>query len=139
MQIQVIKRDSSLELFDASRITRAVELAVAAVNGHQCDVENVTDLVTREIHALCGHEHDPKIGIETIQDLVEQTLMQQGCYEVAKEYIVYRSKRAEEREEYREKLQKKFEKSNLFVTKKDGSKELFDIEKIHKLFDRSCQ
>lgn len=111
---------------------------MTAINGHQCDVENVTDIVSREIYLICGHDNS-KIGIEKIQDMVEQALMQQGCYEVAKEYIVYRSKRAEEREEYREKLQKKFEKSNLSVTKKDGSKELFDIEKIHKLFDRSCQ
>lgn len=138
MQIQVIKRNGSVEEFDPSRITRAIELAVTAINGHQCDVENVTDIVTREIYLICGHD-DSKIGIEKIQDMVEQALMQQGCYEVAKEYIVYRSKRAEEREEYREKLQKKFEKSNLFVTKKDGSKELFEIEKIHKLFDRASQ
>lgn len=134
MSIQIIKRDNSLEAFDPARIAAAVELAVTASNTHACDCEWVTEIVVKQVYEFDSENHGAAIHIEKIQDWVEQALMSQGCYETAKEYILYRNKRSEERVEYRAKLQKKFEKDHLMVTKRNGKKEKFDLSKIEKLY-----
>jgi ribonucleoside-diphosphate reductase alpha chain len=60
-------------------------------------------------------------------------------FEVAKEYIIYRATRQEERAEAHEKLVKKFEKNGFKVTKSDGRKEDFDFEKIEKMFQMAVK
>jgi hypothetical protein len=60
-------------------------------------------------------------------------------FEVAKEYIIYRAERKEERVEAHEKLVKKFEKNGFQVTKSGGRKEDFDFEKIEKMFKHAAK
>ncbi len=60
-------------------------------------------------------------------------------FEVAKEYIIYRAERQEERAEAHVKLVKKFERNNLKVTKSNGEKEDFDIDKIEKMFKMAAK
>ena len=65
--------------------------------------------------------------------------MKLGKYEVAKQFILYRAKHQEEREEKQEKLVEQFEKNKLKVTKSNGEKEFFDVEKIRAVFDRAAK
>jgi ribonucleoside-diphosphate reductase alpha chain len=60
-------------------------------------------------------------------------------FEVAKEYIIYRASKQEERVEAHEKLVKKFEKNGFKVTKSNGGKEDFDFEKIEKMFKHASK
>lgn len=79
------KRDGSLEQFDIDKIKNAVLKAFNSVNS-SIDVRD------------CSRVFDEKIfsdlkTVEEIQDKVEQVLMENGYYDVAKSYILYRKHR----------------------------------------------
>jgi len=81
--MQVVKRDGTRQVFDPRKIERAV--AHAARN--DAIVEKVLDVITPQVK--------DGMHVETIQDLVEATLVGLGEYIHAKHYIIYRQKRAE--------------------------------------------
>lgn len=80
-------------LFDAEKITAAVRKANASV----IDYEKLTEKQIKEIVAnvenACEYmKHSP--SVEEIQDMVENQLMNQHAFTVARNYITYRYKRA---------------------------------------------
>lgn len=87
--MKVIKRDGRVVSFDVNKILVAIRKA---------NVEVATyDKVTEEkIEAIAGSISSLKretIQVEDIQDMIEQKLMAEGKYELAKTYIIYRYKR----------------------------------------------
>ncbi len=91
----VKKRNGERVHFDISRISRAVTKASIAAK-ESCDEDLIASIVSEKaslIECEC-------IGIETLQDLVETALMQNGYVATAKAYILYRKKRATAREEH---------------------------------------
>ncbi len=89
--MKVLKRDGSLELFDAEKIVSAVTAAYTA-----CD-KVVDNLVIQEIRMIpCLIDWDT-IGVECIQDKVEKILMDLAPYEVAKSYLLYREQHKKSR------------------------------------------
>ncbi len=138
--VKIKKRSGDIVDFDRSRIERAMRRACNAADVECPFIESLTDDIVDEISAIFderGHEHVPTV--EQIQDCVERHLVKINQYEVAKTYILYRDKRAEDREEKHDKLVKQFEKRSLKVEKSDGTHKKFDIKKIKKVFDRSAQ
>jgi len=98
MEPLVRKRDGKIVPFSKFRIINAVYKAMKATNiGTRTDAEKIADIV-----AVCLYRQYFKKGdiphVETIQDLVEKTLMEKGFPEVAKAYILYREKRRQARE-----------------------------------------
>ncbi|MBI2039045.1 MAG: HNH endonuclease [Candidatus Niyogibacteria bacterium] len=95
---QVQKRDGRIVPFDASRITRAITLAMEAVK--EGDLKNdpprVSEAVMRELQKKYASGGTP--DIEGIQDVVEEQLILMDFPKAAKAYILYRHKRAEVRE-----------------------------------------
>lgn len=89
--MQVMKRSGAGQAYDAQKITDAMEKAFASV-GQACSRE-VMDKMLREVEqaVLSGGT----CTVEAIQDEVEQVLMANGFYAVAKSYILYRQRRAE--------------------------------------------
>lgn len=87
--MKVIKRDGREVVFDKRKISNAINLAMK-----QCDKSNeeLCDKIATEIENL--HKD---LTVEEIQDLVEKKLMASSYKEVAKEYILYRDKRNQER------------------------------------------
>lgn len=87
--MKVIKRDGREVVFDKQKISNAINLAMK-----QCDKSNdeLCDKIATEIENL--HKD---LTVEEIQDLVEKKLMTSSYKEVAKEYILYRDKRNQER------------------------------------------
>ncbi len=128
----VQNREGDMVPFDAQRIYLAVKKAVLACGGESLDVEQVVANVVSALELL--HETCSVVDLEHIQDIVEKELMKMGAYDVAKQYILYRQKHAEEREKKRQDTQEKFEHHQLKVTKSDGSWEFFDIEKVRTMF-----
>jgi ribonucleoside-diphosphate reductase alpha chain len=101
-------------------------------------VNVVTDFVIKDLEHVYGEIFVNRTpGVEDVQDIVERNLMKFHKYEVAKQFILYRAKRSEEREEKQEKLVEQFEKNKLKVTKSNGSKEFFDTDKILAVFQRA--
>ena len=93
--MKVIKRTGELVEFDKTKIFNAIFHAM-----RDCKVKDIerksletTDEVLDKINSL----NVEKISIERIQDIVEDSLMDVDK-KVAKSYIIYREKRAVERE-----------------------------------------
>lgn len=82
--MQVIKRDKSKEEFDISKINKAVEKAFNSCN------KKMPQYLGDMIHALFSTLEGDTIGIEEIQNKVEDILMNEKYFDVAKSYIIYR-------------------------------------------------
>lgn len=82
--MQVIKRDRSKEEFDISKINKAVEKAFNSCN------KKMPQYLEDMIHALFNTLEGETIGIEEIQNKVEDILMNEKHFDVAKSYIIYR-------------------------------------------------
>ncbi len=134
--LRIRKRNDEIVDFDRARIEEAIESAcIACGEPDRSFIPVVTDFIVKDLDHVYGEIFINRIpSVEDIQDVVERNLMKFNKFDVAKEYIIYRAQRKEERVEAHEKLVKKFEKNNLKVTKANGSKEDFDIEKIEKMF-----
>lgn len=89
----VKKRNGDVVDFDVKKIIAAISKANDSSN-EMADLD--IDLVA---HAVDVKTDDTScVDIEIIQDLVERTLQEYGSYETAKEYILYREKRHQQRE-----------------------------------------
>jgi ribonucleoside-diphosphate reductase beta chain len=99
MQIEhIIKRDSSKKAYEQEKITEAILKAMqSANNGEHEDAKRVSLSVYESL--LERAEKIPYYvpNIEEIQDLVEQKLMTNEYFDVAKAYILYRNLQTEKR------------------------------------------
>lgn len=85
----VVKRDGSRQEFDVSKIHNAVFNAFNSVN------QTMPEYLPAMIDAL--FQNIDIIGVEEIQDKVEQLLMNDKHFKAAKAYILYREKHKEAR------------------------------------------
>lgn len=89
---KVIKRDGKEVDFDLSKISVAIKKAFDALQKQYND--NIIDLLALKVTADYEPKiEDGKIGVEMIQDSVEDVLVQAGYADVAKCYILYRKQR----------------------------------------------
>lgn len=87
----VIKRDGSTTKFDVSKIATAIRNA----NRDVADSEAATDgEINTVVTRITVKSKEKDLSVEEIQDLVEDGLMTIGKKQLAKEYILYRYKRA---------------------------------------------
>jgi ribonucleoside-triphosphate reductase len=94
---KVQKRDGRIVPFDRKRIERAIYKAFQAVGETSETIpDELSQVVTNQLFEKYGIT--TTVDIETIQDLVEETLIQYGYSKVSKAYILYRRKRQEARE-----------------------------------------
>ena len=139
--LKIRKRNDEVVDFDRTRIEAAIESAcVASGEPDRSFIPVVTDFIIKDIDHVYGEIFTNRVpSVEDIGDIVERNLMKFNKFEVAKEYIIYRAGKQEERAEAHEKLVKKFEKNGFKVTKSDGGKEDFDFEKIEKMFTHAVK
>ena len=99
----IIRRNGSVVGFEPGKIAIAMTKAFLAVNGGQGAAsarvrELVEQLTSQVVTALVRHR--PSGGtfhIEEVQDQVELSLMRSGEHDVARAYVLYRERRAQER------------------------------------------
>ena len=89
--MQVIKRDGNLEKFNVSKIISAVEKAFKSCNKKM--PQYLYDMLGALFNTLDGDT----IGIEEIQNKVEDVLMNDKHFDVAKSYIIYREQHKQAR------------------------------------------
>ena len=89
--MKITKRDGRTEPYDGAKIESAIARAFAEV-GQDVTNQQLDGLLASVEAALGGAEG---AAVEAIQDLVERTLMEQGYFDVAKAYILYRHQRSE--------------------------------------------
>lgn len=87
--LKVVKRDGSIEDFNVQKVVNAVQKAFASVGGV------LPEYLSTMIPAL--FEEGDVIGVEDIQDRVEQLLMNDKHFKAAKSYILYREKHKQAR------------------------------------------
>lgn len=87
----VIKRDGTKENFDIDKIQRAVYSAFKAVG------KPMPDYLVKMIDSLFSQLEGDAIGVEEIQDKIENILMNDKFFDVAKAYILYREKHKQAR------------------------------------------
>ena len=89
--MQVVKRDSSIEEFNVDKIISAVEKAFKSCN------KKMPQYLYDMLGALFGTLEGDTIGIEEIQNKVENVLMNDKHFDVAKKYIIYREQHKQAR------------------------------------------
>jgi ribonucleoside-diphosphate reductase alpha chain len=100
---QIIRRNGAVVGFEPSKIAVALMKAFLAVHGTQGaasasvreTVEGLTESVVRAL--LRSRPGGGTFHIEDVQDQVELGLMRGGHHEVARAYVLYRERRAQER------------------------------------------
>lgn len=126
------KRNGEIVVFDSEKIEKAIKKAFISVTRDEKApiAKHITELVAKELEleALTREGYVPTV--EHTQDLVEKNLMSAGFFEVAKHYIIYRFEHAKIREEKKLEVLEKVEEGGLYITKRTGVKEKFDIEKV---------
>ncbi len=102
-QYKVIRRNGAVVPFEPAKIGIAMTKAFLAVNGGQGAAsarvrEQVIKLTDNVVAALMKRKPEGgAIHIEEIQDQVELAMMRGGEHEVARAYVLYRERRAQER------------------------------------------
>lgn len=91
INMQVVKRDGSIEEFNVDKIISAVEKAFKSCN------KEMPQYLYDMLGALFGTLEGDTIGIEEIQNKVEDVLMNDKHFDVAKSYIIYREQHKQAR------------------------------------------
>jgi len=99
----IIRRNGAMAGFEPGKIAVAITKAFLAVNGSQSAasarvrdlVEQITDQVVSAL--VRSRPEGGTFHIEDVQDHVELALMRSGEHDVARAYVLYREKRAQER------------------------------------------
>lgn len=99
--IKVLRRDGkTLVRFNpmkiASAIERAFRASLAIEGATPADVIDAVNLLTNKVvtRAVQIARSGTQLYVELLQDEVERIMMQEGYYQVAKDFIVYRAQRA---------------------------------------------
>ena len=106
--MDIKKRNGQPEPYNSGKIRNAVCCAFESVGQDPGEeqLDCIMRLVEAKVQAAAANKDD--LCVEQIQDMAEQALMETGCYETLKSFILYRNERAKERESCRE-LQGYFE------------------------------
>lgn len=88
--MKIIKRNGQEMIFDNGKIRNAITKANFSVDDvskrlSDAQIETIVSKVTDECASM-----GRAVGVEEIQDFVEKAIMEQGAFDVAKNYITYR-------------------------------------------------
>ena len=87
--MRIIKRNGSEVEFDIGKIVAAVNKANAVVEGDKRLSLGQVNLIASNVEEGCK-SMNRAVGVEEIQDMVENQIMEQSAFEVARKYITYR-------------------------------------------------
>ena len=141
---QIIRRNGAVVHFEPSKIAVALMKAFLAVHGTSGaasasvreTVDGLTEAVVRAL--LRSRPSGGTFHIEDIQDQVELGLMRGGHHEVARAYVLYRERRAQERLAKGEAEQAAVLESGITVIE-NGQRQPLDLGKLAALISSSCE
>ena len=141
--IRVIRRNGKVTPYDPSKIQIAMTRAFLAVEGGtaaaSARVHEVVKQLTASVSEAVTRNLPPggTIHIEDIQDQVELSLMRAGEHKVARDYVLYRESRTQERAEKQFVVEDE-DKHVVDVTLADGSTQKLDTKRLKKLVAEAC-
>ena len=138
---QIIRRNGAVVGFEPGKIAVALMKAFLAVHGTQGaasasvreTVDGLTENVVRAL--LRSRPGGGTFHIEDVQDQVELGLMRGGHHEVARAYVLYRERRAQERA--RQAPAAAAPAPELYVLDR-GQRVPLDLAALHALIDSAC-
>jgi ribonucleoside-diphosphate reductase alpha chain len=149
-KLKVIRRTGDVVPFEPQKISVAMFKAFVAVHGQQKagsarDREMIQQLTQTVLQALVRRKPEGgAIHIEDIQDQVELALMRSGEHDVARSYVLYRERRAQERAQQAQGKTKKTAKTTedpiaaLQMTTADGRRVPLDLNWLKGLITSAC-
>ncbi len=99
--MEIRKRNGQKAGYDSSKIASAVCRAFASV-GQEPEkemIDRIMNLVEDKVEKAVNTQSDNEnqLSVEQIQDMVEKSMMEAGCYEPLKSFILYRNERSKAR------------------------------------------
>ena len=96
--MEITKRNGLSAEYDGVKIKEAVRRAFASVG--QAPAEGVLEQITGNVeeHVKELAAQGSTVMVEQIQDMAERAMMEAGCYDALKSFILYRNERSKERE-----------------------------------------
>lgn len=92
---QIIKRDGRIVPFNPQKIEQAIFKAATAVR--RPDSKLAQQLAQQVVAKINYHYKEQTPSVEEVQNFVEQVLIENSLVDMAKAYILYRQRRAQER------------------------------------------
>ena len=138
---QIIRRNGAVVPFTPAKIAVAMMKAFLAVHGTQgaasASVREMVDGLTQAvIRALMrSRPAGGTFHIEDVQDQVELGLMRGGHHEIARAYVLYREKRAQERAK---KITQNVPQSPQLHAIDQGRRVVLDLGHIKRLIEAAC-
>jgi len=139
---QIIRRNGAVVPFEPAKIAVAMMKAFLAVHGTQGaasasvreTVEALTQAVVRAL--VRSRPAGGTFHIEDVQDQVELGLMRGGHHEIARAYVLYRERRAQERAQVKQEAAPTM--PTLHVTD-NGQRVPLALDRLEALIRQSCQ
>src|SRR5688572_19405869 len=138
---QIIRRNGAVVPFEPNKIAVALMKAFLAVHGTQGAAsasvrEQVDQLTQAVVRALVrSRPGGGTFHIEDVQDQAELGLMRGGHHEVARAYVLYRERRAQERAKQ---AQQEAPKAPVIHVLDGGQRVALDLERIKGLIEAAC-
>src|SRR5688500_10117038 len=142
---KIIRRNGAVVGFEPSKISIAMTKAYIAVNGGQGAasarvrevVQHLTDAVVTTL--MRRQPNGGTFHIEDVQDQVELALMRAGEHEVARAYVLYRERRAQERAKQRDAQAQAARAEPAINVSENGVTRPLDMVKLTGLVHESCE
>ena len=134
MQCRVIRRNGHVVSWNQNKIELAIRKAFLSLQMDGSPASAIAQTITDRI----ASENRQMIGIEDLQDIVQEELMKSGHYKVAASYVLYRAHRAEVRTQSEEELRRVAidrQESMILLKLEDGSTTLWDGLDLRKRID----
>ena len=141
---RVIRRNGAVVAFEPHKISVAMTKAFLAVAGGQGAAsarirELVEQLTGNVVAALVRRQpNGGTFHIEDVQDQVELSLMRSGEHDVAREYVLYRAKRMEERKAAKEAAGGAPVAAPQIHVVDGGERRPLDVGDVHALVNAAC-
>ena len=91
--MKIIKRNGEEQVFDIGKVVNAINKANATVEPNKRLTDEQIQSIASEVAEKCRKTRRTET-VEEVQDYVENGIMNAGAFEVARNYITYRFKRA---------------------------------------------
>jgi ribonucleoside-diphosphate reductase alpha chain len=148
--MHTIKRDGTLVPFDATKIEKAIYTAFlkdadgvmrpGASEASTSIRDKVTAITALVVANLNRRSNDGTVHIEDIQDQVELALMRSGEHKVARDYVLYREKQAQQRLQQKQTDQPEgVQERDFSIRRANGDEIYLTRDMILKNLESACQ
>lgn len=127
---KITKRTGVLADFDSTKIKTAITKAINSVG--ETDKWSPDDLTATTLEKITKNfiETEKVLRVDDVQDLVEETLMAAGAYEVAKSYILYRAEHEKLRIAKQSEIQNELAKNTFTIKSANGASRYFSEAEV---------